>query len=329
MLPTWTINLVSPLECIGESVPEHSYSYNQAGRLYESFRKKKRQHNKRAVPSAPDEHLAYQSSTGGSELGAVGGGVTDLNQDFNQNANLTSNLSRSRRHYQNDNNEEYLEDHDYHQSYEDPRLYGDLNLNHTNDHNFSASSHKVDRYGHLHANVEIVHPPQSHISGAGSPVIPSQSSNSAYKNQYNYLTKQDSDRSTRSVNADSGYSDGKRSRDGSYDLNDYTQRHHLDSSLLKHDFVPLHNVNTSPTGLDNSAFRYSDDELDVMDKRNIKPQSNVQYHSTSSKQTSGKSQLFLSPQKLTGLEEYHSNVHGLGNIQQQSHTDKRIAESFI
>ncbi|KAL8560334.1 hypothetical protein ACOMHN_006065 [Nucella lapillus] len=41
-LPAWTVNGVSPLENIGEQVPATNYSYSQAGRLYESFRKKKR-----------------------------------------------------------------------------------------------------------------------------------------------------------------------------------------------------------------------------------------------------------------------------------------------
>lgn len=41
-LPAWTVNGVSPLENIGEQVPTANYSYSQAGRLYESFRKKKR-----------------------------------------------------------------------------------------------------------------------------------------------------------------------------------------------------------------------------------------------------------------------------------------------
>ncbi|XP_076439602.1 uncharacterized protein LOC143279444 [Babylonia areolata] len=41
-LPAWTVNGVSPLENIGEQVPAANYSYSQAGRLYESFRKKKR-----------------------------------------------------------------------------------------------------------------------------------------------------------------------------------------------------------------------------------------------------------------------------------------------
>lgn len=41
-LPAWTINGVSPLDEIGDHVPEENYSYAQAGRLYESFRKKKR-----------------------------------------------------------------------------------------------------------------------------------------------------------------------------------------------------------------------------------------------------------------------------------------------
>ncbi|KAK7499333.1 hypothetical protein BaRGS_00009308 [Batillaria attramentaria] len=41
-LPAWTVNGVSPLENIGDHVPAENYSYAQAGRLYESFRKKKR-----------------------------------------------------------------------------------------------------------------------------------------------------------------------------------------------------------------------------------------------------------------------------------------------
>ena len=41
-LPAWTVNGVSPLENIGEQVPTANYSYAQAGRLYDSFRKKKR-----------------------------------------------------------------------------------------------------------------------------------------------------------------------------------------------------------------------------------------------------------------------------------------------
>ena len=41
-LPAWTVNGVSPLENIGDTVPQANYSYAQAGRLYESFRKKKR-----------------------------------------------------------------------------------------------------------------------------------------------------------------------------------------------------------------------------------------------------------------------------------------------
>lgn len=42
-LPAWTVNGVSPLENIGDQIPKENYSYAQAGRLYESFRKKKRQ----------------------------------------------------------------------------------------------------------------------------------------------------------------------------------------------------------------------------------------------------------------------------------------------
>ncbi|PVD30519.1 hypothetical protein C0Q70_09786 [Pomacea canaliculata] len=42
VLPAWTINGVSPLENIGEHIPADHYSYAQAGKLYESFRKKKR-----------------------------------------------------------------------------------------------------------------------------------------------------------------------------------------------------------------------------------------------------------------------------------------------
>ena len=41
-LPGWTVNGISPLENIGDVVPTANYSYAQAGRLYESFRKKKR-----------------------------------------------------------------------------------------------------------------------------------------------------------------------------------------------------------------------------------------------------------------------------------------------
>lgn len=44
VLPEWTVNTISPLENIGDHVPEANYSYAQAGRLYDSFRKKKRQH---------------------------------------------------------------------------------------------------------------------------------------------------------------------------------------------------------------------------------------------------------------------------------------------
>ncbi|KAK6165859.1 hypothetical protein SNE40_022688 [Patella caerulea] len=43
VLPGWTVNEVTPLENIGETAPQSNYSYAQAGRLYESFRKKKRQ----------------------------------------------------------------------------------------------------------------------------------------------------------------------------------------------------------------------------------------------------------------------------------------------
>ncbi|XP_041365773.1 uncharacterized protein LOC121380848 [Gigantopelta aegis] len=41
LLPGWTVNEISPLDNIGEKVPA-TYSYAQAGRLYESFRKKNR-----------------------------------------------------------------------------------------------------------------------------------------------------------------------------------------------------------------------------------------------------------------------------------------------
>ena len=41
-LPAWTVNGISPLENIGDQIPVANYSYAQAGRLYESFRRPKR-----------------------------------------------------------------------------------------------------------------------------------------------------------------------------------------------------------------------------------------------------------------------------------------------
>ncbi|ESO97151.1 hypothetical protein LOTGIDRAFT_174585 [Lottia gigantea] len=59
-LPGWTVNEITPLEDIGETAPTNNYSYAQAGRLYESFRKKKK--TRPVVDKSPKDNHGFESS---------------------------------------------------------------------------------------------------------------------------------------------------------------------------------------------------------------------------------------------------------------------------
>ncbi|XP_046550194.1 uncharacterized protein LOC124260009 [Haliotis rubra] len=71
VLHGWTVNEISPLDDIGEERPE-TYNYAQAGRLYESFRRKKRRQPKASDSSQgagekPDDKIRMQSATSGQD----------------------------------------------------------------------------------------------------------------------------------------------------------------------------------------------------------------------------------------------------------------------
>lgn len=71
-LPGWTVNGVSPLENIGDVVPTANYSYAQAGRLYESFRKKKRRPRAEVEDQAGGAPCPRPTVTDGIELKVMG-----------------------------------------------------------------------------------------------------------------------------------------------------------------------------------------------------------------------------------------------------------------
>ncbi|KAH9494934.1 hypothetical protein Btru_020828 [Bulinus truncatus] len=244
-LPGWTINSVSPLADIGEDVPEHNYSYAQAGRLYESFRKKKRQRNK------PSNDTDYEDQ----ELqGAVG-------YDPNFKCVETSDIVLK-------SNGQFGKDVQYHNANHSTAQYP------PGHHSHSDSGVEDD----LERNVQV-HQPFSNRDTESAPFngarqkLPTStkppSSSSVYdklgaaSDYHRYtmptLKKQDSDRSSsRSTNADSGYSpenDGHPSREDSYDYNDNGQPSRAKSNKYVNDSSQLLAESYPKMGLNNPSFQ--------------------------------------------------------------------------
>ncbi|XP_005108536.1 uncharacterized protein LOC101847763 [Aplysia californica] len=295
VLPSWTINSVSPLENIGDEVPQHTYSYEQAGRLYESFRKKKRQRGQQGANADRDKpsygRTLPQNPT--EELGAVGGEPPAVEHDFGMYDGAEKMPSQSRRRYQDESSqrEDYAySEHEmyYNEPHASPHPRGSVSTQQDRyQHGASPpppqySTLQVDKYGHLDANVQIVNPSRPGSSGAYSPSSPLSPTAPPYNPPYSrphgsdpahfqqvrtydgYLKKQDSDRSSHSTNADSGYcadADGQRSRGGSYDLNEYSVKTKLDvHGHWGNDTTPLGDISGSPSGLENAGFRYDDND---------------------------------------------------------------------
>ncbi|XP_059163310.1 uncharacterized protein LOC131946508 [Physella acuta] len=354
LLPQWTINGVSPLTDIGEAVPEHNYSYAQAGRLYESFRKKKRQRNppnREAGPSSAhyDSQSADQHADDLELKGAVG--------------------------YDSNVHPEHLDDYDYSDGYYNPRndqhdmAYGYANAAHKVDRYYDSGvedEHSVDwqrprenkqsapprrnqpqkptqpavtdKYGHINANVEIKAPDRYQNVASGKLVNshydrPSRPGINGDDHMYEVpLKKQDSDRSSRSTNADSGYSpdtDGQRSREDSYDYNDQSYM-----TRSKHDLAPLKNYVDPHVGLENPAF--SHDNQDALQKHKefvakMRQQQNGGNPPVKPKRTVHSNGLqsptVLSPKDLLNIAEKSMASHD--NYSDQHNRTGKIAESFI
>ncbi|XP_013085270.2 uncharacterized protein LOC106070012 [Biomphalaria glabrata] len=256
-LPAWTINTISPLSDIGEDVPSHNYSYAQAGRLYESFRKKKPTRNQQPHHAEKPNYSSYHEE----ELqGAVG---YDTDYDYTYPEDIDLNIESEARYEREDRHNEanHIPERypgKYH-SHNDSGVEDDW------DRNIDSHRQVSDNNRHVDANV-VVKPPRA--NGA-RPKVPAstkyQTSTSLYDKpeaaDYHYyapLKKQDSDRSSRSTNADSGYSpetEGHTSRESSYDYNDTTHVPVSKRSQYVNDGLPLINQRDPKIGLVNPSFQ--------------------------------------------------------------------------
>lgn len=348
VLPGWTINAVTPLEAIGEVAPV-TYSYAQAGRLYASFRKTRKFHNDN---SYENRHLGADSNYD----------RYNRERDFeaqpmqwnpegaeampeNWVARGTDALPKM---HQIDTDEEYYEDypndrfrndchsisHKHHDKtrHEPAKFKYSLEGAQSQYQSNATGLPHADKYGHIMPQVHIHQPGKQHEC------------------LYN-LKKQDSDRSSRSTNADSGYCPGtdntdQKSRGGSYDLNEDLSDSKLFSpdSLMRHDYQPWSSSNRhSPSlhdqyaltknlsnggwvegGTENPAFHCSIDEGLNSDKilqshRQLVNKVLAEEHSNSSFTKAHNNysvELSTSPKQLPTTNESVSSFN-------------RIAESFI
>ncbi|CAL1528737.1 unnamed protein product [Lymnaea stagnalis] len=291
ILPAWTINSVSPLAEMGEDVPEHNYSYAQAGRLYESFRKKKRQRNTplaephhRATPQTINHEeelqgaVGYDSNYGYSEVEYNDVNDHEVDRDPSlyayQNARVL-NGEKDRGYEKSSSYEHYGRQHQPYSHYDsgvEDEIAGDWEKSGENKrqetHNTQSdeplrSPAYADKHGHFNAAVEIKKPPprSKHHNGNYYDVAKSLYDRPGtavdYHGYSGPLKKQDSDRSSRSTNADSGYSpetEGVRSREDSYDYNDHSYKSNVKQDYNVKDSVPLKRMAEPPVGLDNPAF---------------------------------------------------------------------------
>ncbi|GFN80416.1 hypothetical protein PoB_000692200 [Plakobranchus ocellatus] len=235
VLPGWTVNAVTPLEAIGEAAPTHSYSYAQAGRLYASFRKVRKSNDKNPyhnrLPDTEDttdqnwtqrqggeaisEHWAPEGAEAMPQHWYSHTGDVPHNQWSSEGAEgLPQNWTvhdaernlKSSDHSPYDHLDDIENDNDHH-LYQKSELRFLPEVAHNQSGKYSGWT-QADKYGHIMPQVHIQQPGQASTS-------------------LHNLKKQDSDRSSRSTNADSGYcpgtdDGGQRSRGSSYDLNDYS-----------------------------------------------------------------------------------------------------------
>ncbi|CAG5116560.1 unnamed protein product [Candidula unifasciata] len=243
-LPGWTINSVSPLENIGDSVPENNYDYAQAGRLYASFRKKSRlrnipQHGAVSGSSAYANDYENEQKIRGELEGAVGFDPS-VYPDFVVPAQDSSEYDHgyedtdgydvpkqtyadsNRQHDGTDFHYQNIHPHDYDDQYSDSRSETQPESNHgyrqshsSNQAQSTLSASQPDKYGHINANVKVVsntpaHQYQNYAARAagnnyGSHRDDKRPASSEYLPYTDPFEKQDSDRFSRSTTADSGY----------------------------------------------------------------------------------------------------------------------------
>ncbi|BFY98289.1 hypothetical protein BsWGS_01329 [Bradybaena similaris] len=307
-LPGWTINSVSPLENIGDSVPECNYDYAQAGRLYASFRKKSRPRNApwHSVVSGSSAYANEQNAD--NELEGAVGFDPAVYPDFVSSAHDAAEndydypdsdeyepqsvpeeryVDTNKHHddadfrYQNIqyNSDKHVYDNENSDSisksqFENSRSY---RKSHSSDQPKSSiiSSHP-DKYGHIYTNVKVIsNTPsqryQNHAPNAasnknvshGDIVGPSSSEYLPYADSFK---KQDSDRFSRSTNADSGYcpdGDDIHSRSGSYDYNDQSIVSKFKKNGLDYENVlnKIHAHDDDDEGFQNPAFGYDQHDL--------------------------------------------------------------------
>lgn len=289
LLPAWTINSVSPLAEMGEAVPEHNYSYAQAGRLYESFRKKKRQRNApltephfKATPHTNyhEEELqgamGYDPSYGFSE---EHNDYLDYEVDRVPSAHLYQNdrmpnvekHSASEKNHSSEHYGKQKQSYSHYDSGVEDESSGDWDksVQHKRHENHHIQGQEplrspvyVDKHGHFNATVEIKKPPPRGKLPTDNYYDRPGPSTDFY--EYSApLKKQDSDRSSRSTNADSGYSpetEGLRSRESSYDYNDHSYKPNAKQDYIVKESVPLKHIADPPVGLDNPAFNNNDSD---------------------------------------------------------------------
>ncbi|XP_071102784.1 uncharacterized protein [Haliotis cracherodii] len=247
VLHGWTINEISPLDDIGEERPE-TYNYAQAGRLYESFRRKKRRQPKasdssEAAGEKPDDKIRMHSVT------SAKGDSVDIREVETSFVEDEGGFSSARRNVHSDTRQPVR-----------PQRRGD-------NYQPRVQEKREQGYGngHLYPDITVVDNNRGRTSSSDS--YYNISPGPGVAKPFDQIPHRDSDRSSHSTGgADSGYSGadddgfsgyyGNRRQDGHRRPNE-----HMRESGGRH-YDPMDKYGNTPTqrAHENHGFRHDDND---------------------------------------------------------------------